>query len=59
MCKRAVAIQRFKNLLEATGGITVARGGLGVETPIEEIALLQKNAIHQANLVGKPVITAT
>lgn len=57
--ERALAIQRFKAILEATDGIMVARGDLGVETPIEEIALLQKNLIHQANLLGKPVITAT
>ena len=37
----------------------VARGDLGVETPIEEMALLQKDLIRQANLLGKPVITAT
>jgi pyruvate kinase len=37
----------------------VARGDLGVEIPIEEIAITQKRIITQANLCGKPVITAT
>jgi Pyruvate kinase len=37
----------------------VARGDLGVEVPIEEIATLQKQLIAKANLAGKPVITAT
>jgi pyruvate kinase len=37
----------------------IARGDLGVEIPIEQIALAQKNLMRQANLMGKPVITAT
>ena len=37
----------------------VARGDLGVEVPIEEMAILQKQLIAHANLAGKPVITAT
>ena len=37
----------------------VARGDLGVEVPIEEIAYTQKQLIAKAHLVGQPVITAT
>ena len=37
----------------------VARGDLGVEVPIEEMAILQKQLIAKASLAGKPVITAT
>jgi pyruvate kinase len=37
----------------------VARGDLGVEVPIEEMAILQKQLIAKASFAGKPVITAT
>ena len=57
--ERAVAIRRIRAIMEATDGIMVARGDLGVETPIEGIAILQKRLIREANLLGKPVITAT
>jgi pyruvate kinase len=37
----------------------IARGDLGVEIPIEQIAVVQKNIMRRANMLGKPVITAT
>ncbi|MCK7469954.1 MAG: pyruvate kinase [Desulfomicrobium escambiense] len=37
----------------------VARGDLGVEIPIEEMAVAQKRLMRLANLKCKPVITAT
>ena len=37
----------------------VARGDLGLEVPLPEVPLIQKEIIKWANLVGKPVITAT
>ena len=37
----------------------VARGDLGVEVPVEQIAVIQKQLISKASRVGKPVITAT
>src|SRR5215467_6412971 len=37
----------------------IARGDLGVEVPIERIALVQKDIMRRANQRSKPVITAT
>src|ERR1041385_5557543 len=37
----------------------VARGDLGVEVPIEEMAIVQKQLVAKASAVGKPAIIAT
>ena len=57
--ERADALKHFDEILKATDGIMVARGDLGVEVPIEEMAILQKQLIARAGRAGKPVITAT
>ena len=57
--ERADALAHFDEILTAADGIMVARGDLGVEVPIEQMAHTQKRLIAKANLAGKPVITAT
>jgi pyruvate kinase len=57
--ERAMALENIDAILDVTDGIMVARGDLGVEIPIEKIPIIQKQLIRQANLAGKPVITAT
>jgi pyruvate kinase len=57
--ERADALARYDEILESADGIMIARGDLGVEVPIEHIAVIQKRLILQANIAGKPVITAT
>lgn len=57
--ERARAVRNVEEILKAADGIMVARGDLGVEVPIEEVALLQKELIAKASLFAKPVITAT
>jgi pyruvate kinase len=57
--ERLRSLDNIDEILEAADGIMIARGDLGVEIPIEQIAVVQKRLIHQANLRGKPVITAT
>ena len=57
--ERSGALDRMDEILRAADGIMIARGDLGVEIPIEQIAAVQKRIMRKANLLGKPVITAT
>src|SRR5262245_51379332 len=57
--ERLDAIRHFDEIVNDSDGIMIARGDLGVEVPIEEMAMLQKQLIARAHIAGKPVITAT
>ena len=57
--ERSKALDQIESILDAADGIMIARGDLGVEIPIEQIAVVQKQLMRQANVLGKPVITAT
>jgi pyruvate kinase len=57
--ERAGALDRIDEILDEADGIMVARGDLGVEVPVERIAVLQKDLVRRAVVRGRPVITAT
>ncbi len=57
--EKATALEDLSRILNACDAVMVARGDLGVELPFEEVPIVQKRLIHESNLHGKPVITAT
>jgi pyruvate kinase len=57
--ERREAIDNLLEILHAADGIMVARGDLGLEMPLTQVPVLQKEIIRHCNRLGKPVITAT
>ncbi len=57
--ERSEAIDNFDEILSVADAIMIARGDLGVQIPLQEVPAVQKKLIYKANLLGRPVITAT
>ena len=53
------ALDEIDAILDASDGIMVARGDLGVELPPEIVPIIQGQLVHRARMCAKPVIVAT
>ncbi len=52
-------IKNLDEIIQASDGIMIARGDLGIECPMEELPIIQHKAVKKCILQGKPVIVAT
>ena len=57
--EKPAAVEAYAEILEASDGVMVARGDLGVELPVQKLPPIQKRLIRGARQVAKPVIVAT
>ncbi|MDF1722022.1 MAG: pyruvate kinase [Minwuia sp.] len=57
--EKPAAVTYIDDILDLSDGIMVARGDLGVETPVEEVPATQKRLIRRARRLGKTVVVAT
>jgi pyruvate kinase len=57
--EKPAAVDAFDSILEASDGIMVARGDLGVELPVQNVPPIQKRLIQKTRNAAKPVIVAT
>ena len=53
------AIKNLDEIIEASDGVMVARGDLGVEVPMNKLPVLQKEIIEKCRKIGRTVIVAT
>ncbi len=57
--ENSIGVKNFDSIVQASDGIMIARGDLGVELPLKQVPMLQKMMIRNCYKVAKPVVTAT
>lgn len=57
--ERLFALQHIDEIIQAADGIMFARGDLGIEVPMEDVPIIQRDIIHHAHWHNKPIIIAT
>ncbi|KUJ85350.1 pyruvate kinase [Ruegeria marisrubri] len=57
--EKPAAVEAFDEILDASDGIMVARGDLGVELPVSAVPPIQKRLVRKCRAAAKPVIVAT
>lgn len=57
--EKPAAVKAFDSILEASDGIMVARGDLGVECPVAAVPPMQKRMVRKCRAAAKPVVVAT
>ena len=57
--ENASGVAQLDTILDASDGLMIARGDLGIEVPFEQLPILQRRAVDTCLRVGKPVIVAT
>ncbi len=54
-----IAIKNLDSIINATDAVMVARGDLGIECPMEDLPIIQRNIVQRCIHLGRPVIVAT
>lgn len=57
--ERGIALKNIDEIISASDIIMVARGDLGIEVPIEDLPIIQKNLVRHAHWHNRPAIIAT
>ena len=57
--EKPIALKNLSKIIEVSDAIMIARGDLGIETPLENLPSQQKRIINACRQAGKPVVVAT